>query len=90
MSPERQVEEIPASSHNKAALLLLAPFPLDFHMTSQFFDFCFFLIFFLYPAMSNCLGAMTSLLFVLIQMMISYLKTIATGQNLEEWIRNCV
>lgn len=40
--------------------------------------------------MSNCSGAMPSLLFVLIQIMISYLKTIATGQNLEEWIRNCV
>lgn len=39
MSPERRAEEIPAWSHNKAALLL-APLPLDFHMTPQFV--CFF------------------------------------------------
>lgn len=52
MSPERCAEEIPASSHNKA-VLLLAPLPLDFHMTPQFV---------FYPAMSNCSGAMTLLL----------------------------
>lgn len=38
MSPEHRGEEIPASSHNKAALLL-APLPLDFHMTPQFVCF---------------------------------------------------
>lgn len=41
MSPEWRTEEITASSQNKAAFLLLASFPLNFHDIPVFFIFVF-------------------------------------------------